>query len=103
MTPGITSVNPLAQTGEQAVPATTAAKAKDIDKNMFLQLLVLGLVAHCFFGKRRRANLVCGAATACAAMVGFLAVNFHTLLYWMLHGWKPEPSTWMVPPAWTEL
>ena len=43
MTPGITSVNPLAQTGEQAVPATTAAKAKDIDKNMFLQLLIAQL------------------------------------------------------------
>src|SRR6185436_7732647 len=70
--------------------------ANPYNLNMFLQLLVLGLVAHYFFGKRRRANLVCGAATACAAMVGFLAVNFHTLLYWMLHGWNlaPVPRTY---------
>jgi phosphoglycerol transferase len=59
--------------------------------NMFLQLLCLGVVGHWLFGARRRANLICGGTTFVAAIAGFLAVNLHTLIYWMVHGWNPAP------------
>ncbi len=59
--------------------------------NMFLQFLCLSIAGHWLFGPRTRANLICGGATFVAAIAGFLAVNLHTLVYWLVHGWNPAP------------